>query len=180
MNRRGARPRSTMSKTGLELSEVNLPDIDSRTFLIFVQTADAVLKYSEAVFTRAGLSLIKHMVLELLISHGGTLTPSEIALLTLREKHNITTLMRRLKRDKLIVVRPNTKDRRSFNVTITDKGRQAIVGTAPAARKIVKQVMAAIPDSSAVVLERLLKRLKNNALEGLSQPDKADSDPGAP
>ena len=41
---------------GQEIVEVNLPENDARVYLLFVQTADAVLKYSESVFTRAGLS----------------------------------------------------------------------------------------------------------------------------
>jgi DNA-binding MarR family transcriptional regulator len=151
------------------LYQVNLPEIDARTFLLFVQTADAVLKYSEAVLTKAGLSLIKHMVLQLLQSHGGTLTQSEIARLTLREKHNITTLVRRLKRDRLIEVKKNITDKRSFNVIITQKGKQALLDTAPASRVIVKQVMSSIPDSSAAALERSLKRLRENAHDGLLQ-----------
>ena len=150
-----------------DLFGANINEIDAGTFGLFIQTADAVLKYSEAVLNKAGLSLIKLRVLQLLQLHGGTLRPSEIATLTLRERHNITTLMRRLEKSRLIKSKPSRKDKRSINVTITEKGRQAIEDASPAARKIVKQIMSSFPDSQAAVLEELLKILKQNALGGL-------------
>ena len=155
------------------LFEVNLPESEARTFLLFVQTADAVLKYSEAELNKAGLSLIKHMVLQLLEAHGGTLTPSQIAHLVLREKHNITTLIRRMERDRLIKIRADAKDRRSVHVTITKKGKQAIIDTAPVSRNIVKTVMASFPDSSTAFLEKSLKTLRQNAYDSLVEGQKA-------
>jgi DNA-binding MarR family transcriptional regulator len=149
------------------LFQANPQEIDTRTFFLFIQTADVVLKYSEAVLNKAGLSMIKLMVLQLLKYHEGSLTPSEIARLTLRERHDISTLIRRLQRDRLVGVERNSKDKRSFNVIITDKGRQAIVNAGPAARNIVKQILSSIPDSSAIILERLLKHLRQNAYDNL-------------
>ena len=146
---------------------VNLEDINSRTFILFVQTAELVLKYSDAALYRAGLSLIKLMVLQVLVSHGGSLTPSRIADLTVREKHNITTLIRRLQRDGFIRVSRNTKDRRSFNVVITDKGRKAIKTAVPTAKKIVKEVMSTLPSTSTLAFEALLKEVRQNAWEAL-------------
>ena len=52
-----------------------------------MQTVDAVLKYADARFYKAGLSKIKFMVLHILASNGGTMTSSEIAHRTLRERH---------------------------------------------------------------------------------------------
>ncbi len=154
------------------LFEVNLQETDARVFLLFVQTAEAVLKYSEAVLNRAGLSLVKLMVLQLLQTHGGTLTPTEIARFTLREKHNITTLIRRMKKDRLIKIQSNKKDRRSIQITITENGKQAITDSLPAARNIVKQIMSSIPNSSVTALEEPLKILRKNAYDGLVKDSK--------
>jgi DNA-binding MarR family transcriptional regulator len=167
----GKQPAAAKTNTGPGLFVVNLEEIDARTFILFVQAAEVVLKYSDAALYRAGSSLVKLMVLQVLQSHGGTLTPTRIAALTVREKHNITTLIRRMQRDGLIKVAKDKKDKRSINVTITAKGKQSIIDTIPAARKIVKQVMAPIPESSALVLDRLLKRIRQSAYEGLKQLD---------
>ena len=149
------------------LFEVNLKEPNATIFLLFIQTADAVQKYSEAILNKAGLSIIKMMVLQLLDAHGGSLTPSEIARLVLREKHNITTLIRRMQKDRLIKIKADTKDRRSINVIITKKGQQALINITPVARTIVKTLMSSIPDSAAAGMEEPLKTLRQNAYQGL-------------
>jgi DNA-binding MarR family transcriptional regulator len=152
---------------GTELFEVNLKENDARVFILFIQAAELVLKCSEAVFNRAGLSLVKLTVLQLLQVHDGTLTPTEIAKLIHREKHDITTLVRRMERAQLITTKRSEIDTRSINVTITDKGKKAIIDTLPAARSIYKNLMSSIPDSSYDVLERSLKILRLNACDRL-------------
>jgi DNA-binding MarR family transcriptional regulator len=151
-----------------ELYEVKYGEIDANTFMLFIQAADAVLKYSEAILVKAGLSLIKLRVLRLLQIHGGMLRPSEIASLTLRERHDVTTLIRRLEKGKLVRIKTNQKDRRSVYVIITRKGEQALEDATPAARNIVKQVMASIPGSKTEDLEKLLMVLRKNAYYGLT------------
>jgi MarR family transcriptional regulator, organic hydroperoxide resistance regulator len=140
---------------------------DARVFLLFVQTAEAALKCSEAVLNKAGLSLVKLIVLQLLQTRGGTLTPSEIAYWTLREKHDITTLVRRMERAQLITTKKSETDNRSINVTITDKGERAITDTLPVARSIYKHLMSSIPESSLEILEQSLKTLRENACDRL-------------
>jgi len=135
-----------------------------------VQTADAVLKYSDAHFyKKARLSSIKYTTLRILAVNGGTMTPSEIARWTLREKHNITTLIDRLERDELIVTERSKKDRRSINVILTDKGRKVLEQSIPVARDIVNQVMSSTSGSDVVKLEKLLGALRQNAHAGLER-----------
>ena len=150
-----------------ELAEVNIKENDARVFLHFIQSAEAVLKCSDAVLYKAGLSQVKLMVLQFLQANGGTLTPSEIANLTLREKHDITTLIRRMERAQLITSKRNETDNRSINITITDKGIQAINDTLPVARSIYKHLMSSIPELSYNVLEQSLDTLKQNACDRL-------------
>jgi DNA-binding MarR family transcriptional regulator len=159
------RPTRVAESSGLFV--VDLKETNARAFVLFVQTAELVLKYADAALVRAGLSLIKLMVLQVLQSHGGTLTPSQIAHLTMREKHAITTLLRRLQRDRFITVTRSVKDRRSFNVTITEEGKRAISRVSPAARKIVDQVMSEMREQPTLNLEKLLKALRENAYAGL-------------
>ena len=66
-----------------ELIDVDHEDNSLRTFILFVQTADAVSKYTNAqLHKKAGLSSIKFIVLNVLKTNGGNMTPSEIANLT--------------------------------------------------------------------------------------------------
>ncbi len=133
-----------------------------------MQTSDTVAKYGNTHFYRENsLSTIKYMVLQILAYNGGTMTPSEIAEWTFRERHNITTLLNRLERDEFIKTERNEKDRRFVNVMLTDKGRTTLSQATPTPKEIVNQVMQSISESDAAVLEQLVKTLRQNAHDGL-------------
>ena len=150
------------------LKDIDHDDTIVKILMLFVQTAHAVLKYADAYFYRkARLSVIKHMVLQVLANKGGTMTPSKIAEWTLRERHNITTLVDRLKKDGLVRVDRNKKDKRLVNITLTDKGREILSQSTPAAGEIVNQLMLSISESEAVLLEKPLRVLRQNAHDGL-------------
>ena len=136
-------------------------------FILFVQTAYAVLKYGDAYFYRkARLSVIKFIVLKVLAING-TMTLSEIATWTHKERHNITTLVERLKRDGLVIAQRGSGDKRFVNVMLTDKGREVVSQSTPVARDIVNQVMSSIREGDAVLLEKQLRVLRQNAHHGL-------------
>lgn len=150
--------------------EVNHEDATLRTFILFVQSAQSVLKYADSAFYRkAKLSVIKFIVLQALATNGGTTTPSELAKWTSTERHSITTLVDRLMRDELVTVGHNSRDKRFVNVTLTDKGVKALDVAKLVAREIVNQVMQSITEGDALQLEKLLKVLRQNAQCGLEQ-----------
>lgn len=153
--------------------DVDHEDSILRTFILFVQTADAVLKFANGYFYRkARLSVIKFIVLRILAVNGGTMTPSEIAKWTLRERHNITTLVDRLQHDGLVRAERNARDRRFVNIILTDNGRKVLDQTTPVAREIVNQAMLSISEGDAVLLEKALRVLRRNAHHGLEHTAK--------
>ena len=93
--------------------------------------------------------------------------PSEIAEWTYRERHNITTLVDRLKRDGFVRTTRNNADKRLVNVKLTDKGQEALNRAMPVAREIVDQVMLSISEDDTVLLEKTLRVLRQNAHNGL-------------
>ncbi len=97
----------------------------------------------------------------------GTMKPSEIAHWTLRERHNITTLVDRLERDGLVRTERNNRDRRFVNIILTDEGREVLSQAMPVAREVVNQVMQTISEDDAVLLEKSLRLLRQNAHHGL-------------
>ena len=150
------------------LIDVGHKDRILRTFILFVQTADTIMKYANTHFYRKeGLSVIKVIVLRVLAANGGTMTPSDIAEWTFRERHNITTLIDRMKRDGLVRVERNIKDKRFLSVSLTAKGRKVLKQAMPVAREIVNQVMLSIGEGDAVPLEKSLRVLRQNAHDGL-------------
>ena len=98
--------------------------------------------------------------------------PSEIAQWTYRERHNITTLVDRLKRDGFVETNRNSKDRRVITVTLTDKGQHVLSEATPVSWEIVKEVMRSISEDDAVLLEKQLRILRQNAHDGLEHVTK--------
>jgi len=61
-----------MAKMPHSLIDVNLDDTILRTFILFVQTARAVLKYADShLYRKARLSVIKLIALQALASNNG-------------------------------------------------------------------------------------------------------------
>jgi len=158
-----------------KLISIDHDDIILRTFILFVQTADTVLKYADTHFYRKSrLSVIKFMVLRILAANGGTMTPSEIAEWTFRERHNITTLVERLKQDGLVRTERRNRDKRFVNVTLTGKGRKVLKQATPVATEIINKVMLSISEGDAIPLEKSLRVLRQNAYDGLEHLAKVE------
>ena len=89
--------------------------------------------------------------------------PSEIADWTQTEQHNITPLINRMRQEGLVEAERDRSDKRCVNVTLSDKGREALSLVTPVAREVVDQVMSSISEGDAVLLEKLMKVLRRNA-----------------
>ncbi len=147
---------------------VDHEDATLRTFILFVQIAQAVLKYANTQLYRKGrLSTLKLIVLRVLASNNGVMRPSEIAEWTQTERHNITALINRMKQEGLVVAERNTTNKRLVDITLTDKGREVLMQATPMAKEIVNQVMLSISEGDAVLLEKLLRVLRHNTHAGL-------------
>ena len=141
-----------MGKKKGKLVTVETDSARADSFVLFIQTAFAVIKYANSRFYKElGSSSVKVIVLQTLVGNGGTMTPSEIANWTLRERHDITTLISRMERDGLITTAPNTNDRRSILVTVTEKGRDVLKKSEPVSWGIVDRIMETISEEDISV-----------------------------
>lgn len=139
-----------------------------RTFILFIQTAREVTKYADAhLYRKMRLSTTKLIVLQALASNGGRMMPSKIAEWTQTERHNITALIGRMKKERLITAERDTSNKRNVNITMTDRGWEVLSQATPAAREIVDQVMLSITESNTALLEEILRALRQNADRGL-------------
>lgn len=157
-----------MANSVHRLINVDHDDNILRTFILFVQTAQAILKYADAhLYRKARLSIIKLVALQVLASSNRAMTPSELAEWTFTERHNITALVDRMRRGGLVTTEPNSSDRRLVNITVTDRGREVLSQAMPVARKIVNNVMSSLTEADAALLEKELGVLRQNAHHGL-------------
>jgi DNA-binding MarR family transcriptional regulator len=154
------------------LTEIYHPDVIVGTFILFIQTAQLVLKYADAyLYRKLRLSVSKLIVLQVLAGVSGSMLPSEIAEWTNTERHNITALINRMKKDGLVTAERDSSDKRLVHIKLTDKGRKVLEQAMPVAKEVVDQVMSSITEGDAALLKEKLRALRQNAhygLEGLA------------
>lgn len=150
--------------------EIEHEDAIISAFILFIQTAQAVLKSADAyLYRKAKLSVIKLIVLQSLEKNNGVMTPSDIAEWTQTERHNITALVQRMKRDGLVTSERSSKDKRIVHVILTDKGREVLEQTMPAAREMKDLIMSSITKDEATQMADKLRILRQNAFNALGQ-----------
>jgi DNA-binding MarR family transcriptional regulator len=150
------------------LIEVDHKDIILSSFMLFVQTAQSVLKYADAyLYWKMRLSVSKLIVLKALDINREGMRPSKLADWTNTERHNITTLIKRMKQDGLVTTERNSSDKRLVNIKLTDKGREVLGQVIPVAQEIVDQVMLSINEGDTVLLKAKLRTMRQNAHDGL-------------
>jgi len=150
------------------LIEIDLGDVLLSTFMLFVQTAQAVLKYTDAyLYRKTRLSVSKLIVLKALASNSEGMMPSKIAEWTSTERNNITALVNRMKQEGLVTAERNGNDKRLVNIKLTEKGREVLGQAIPVAQEVVKQVMLSITEGDAALLKEKLGILRQNAHDGL-------------
>jgi len=74
-----------------------------------------------------------------------------------------------MKQEGLVAAERSSSDKRLVNITITEKGREVLNQAMPVAREIVNQVMSSLTEGDAILLEKLLRALRQNAHHGLEQ-----------
>jgi DNA-binding MarR family transcriptional regulator len=145
------------------LVKLEFEDINVGTYTILLHTAYMAQKYANGRLEReAGISAMKYRALGVLAACGGVMRPSDMARLLFRNPHNITTLTDRMSNEGLVRTERDSKDRRSVNIRITDKGRKMLADARPVSRDIVKQVMSSISKEDAVTLQKLVGVLLQN------------------
>ncbi|MFC2045219.1 MarR family winged helix-turn-helix transcriptional regulator [Chloroflexota bacterium] len=161
-----------MVKINTKLMDFNIRDISEKSFISLLQTADAINRYADIIYYSKGLSQIKYVVLHVLSINGGTMRPSDLAKWTFRERHDMTTLIRRLEKQELVRIQRSTIDRREVNVILTDKGWQVIEEIEPISDEITGKVMASVQDEEAETLDRLIQILRHNTEQCLEDINK--------
>ena len=152
----------------IRLIEIDHEDTILSTFMLFVQTAQAVLKYIDAsLYRKTRLSVSKLIVLKALASTSVGMMPSELARWTSTERHNITALVSRMKRDGLVTTERNSNDKRLVNIKLTNKGREARNQAILVAKEIVDEMMLSIAEGDVALLKEKLRTLRQNAYHGL-------------
>lgn len=90
------------------------------------------------------------------------LIQKEIAKRSGKDKPTTTRILDHLEGKGLVYKRTGEKDRRSFKVYITDKGRALVKETVPVEDKVTEEIMNCISSEEYEVLMELLLRINNH------------------
>lgn len=130
-------------------------------FIALQRAAESVEGATQDEIARLGLTQSRFGVLEALL-HLGPLTPKALAGKLLRSKGNLTVVLEGLEREKLTERTANPEDGRSYNVTLTSKGRRLISGMFPRHARLVTKAMSALTGPEQAELRRLCRKLGLN------------------
>jgi DNA-binding MarR family transcriptional regulator len=149
--------------------EISHDESIGKTLMLLTYTTRLINRYIDAYFyQKAGVSFTKFMALKIINGRNGVATQTEIADYTQTVLHNITTLVARLKKDGLVTTERSNVDKRSINVSLTDKGRMVLNQSIPVARELIDKIMTSISEKDALKLSQMLEVLRDNAYGGLN------------
>ena len=134
------------------------------TFFWLLFVCDAVERYLTTQMQESTTSRTGFNILNIMVSHGGTMRPSDISLLVFRSKHTITRAIDALEKAGLVEREPLGEDRRVRKVTITRKGLDLISRTLPSMRQVSDIATSCLDKQHVVQLNGILKRIGKDLL----------------
>jgi MarR family 2-MHQ and catechol resistance regulon transcriptional repressor len=131
------------------------------TFTKLIRAAETVTADVHGELSENGLSVSQFAVLEALF-HLGAMCQKDIAQKILKSAGNITMVIDNLEKRGLVKRIRNEKDRRYFDINLTDEGRDLIAKIFPRHAERISQKMAVLSESEQHVLGGLLRKFKNS------------------
>lgn len=113
-------------------------------------------------FQHGGLTSEQWSVLNRLCGGDG-ITQKELAGRVDKDPTNLTRILDQLERKGLIRREANRSDRRSFRLTVTERGRELDRLLAPLEREFVAQLLEGVSEAEQATLRAVLSRINANA-----------------
>ena len=148
------------------------PDIDPRAVRLMenIFSVSRMLHHrGESGLNEAGTSLAQYRALMHLffaenMSERGELNPSEISDRQGVSRNTISSLIRSLEEDGLIMRRLDEQDRRKFNISLTDEGRALVTQYAREHFARINHFFAALSPDEQETLSQLLAKISSHIL----------------
>ena len=113
-------------------------------------------------------------IMNALLVHGGSMTPTAISKWMFRAKHSVTGILKVLGEKGLVRREPNAADGRSVNIVITKKGWKSAREMLPVSNKISKEILSCFNDQELEILMDLLKRFRKHILQKIEEKSTVD------
>jgi DNA-binding MarR family transcriptional regulator len=97
------------------------------------------------------------------------MTPSEIGESVFRAKNSITAVINTLERQGVVRREPDTNDRRSVKVVITDKGWKEANRLSPVAQEISREALSCIDKERVEALVGIMREIRESLLPRITR-----------
>ena len=144
-----------------------LSDASLTTWLLIARTWSAMYKVEERKLAKVGLTPEQVDVLWLSRDYPIPLTPAEISRSLFRESQSIAGLLSRMEREGLVRRVPKRKGRPFTQVQLTAKGQELCPKGIETATNVVAKIMSCLSAEEHEQLQKLLRKLRQSALEEL-------------
>jgi DNA-binding MarR family transcriptional regulator len=135
-----------------------------RLWLLLHRVHDALTLCEDSIFGEYEITTEQFRLLGAVTSRGGSLRPSDLALLLERSPNSVSMLVDRMVKAGLVKRKRDRIDRRVVNVTLTDKGKKAVESATPAGWEFIQKILSPVPEKDRDVLAALLETVKCECL----------------
>jgi DNA-binding MarR family transcriptional regulator len=139
-----------------------------RLWLLLHRVRDAISLCEDSIFGKYGLTMEQFSVLAAVKSRGGSVRPSELALVLERSPNSISMLVDRMVKAGLVRRIRDRKDRRAVLVSVTSKGENAIEPATPAGWELIQKILSPLSDKDKQALASMLEIIKCEAVRYLN------------
>jgi DNA-binding MarR family transcriptional regulator len=141
-----------------------------RVWLLLHRVRDALVLCEDSVFGEYGITTEQFAVLAALRSRGGSLRPTDLALIMERSPNSVSMLVDRMVKAGLVKRTRDRIDRRVVRVTSTSKGESAVGPAGPAGWEFIQKILSLLSDDEKHTLADVLERVKGE-LVGYLNPE---------
>jgi len=121
------------------------------------------------LYKNAKISAVQVFVLHSLVTNNGVMNPTSIARWLGTQRHNITTLIRRMEKSELVRIERDNKNKRQVNVILTDKGRSVFEETGPIASRFLEDIMSSVTDEGITQMQSNIESMSDNLTKEKNQ-----------
>jgi DNA-binding MarR family transcriptional regulator len=142
-----------------------------RAWALYHQTYNLLYKCEEVMFSKVGLTPQKYMVLMAIRLIKDHATVSDVAQWLDRNTNSISLIVDRMKKEGLVTRSRSLGDRRTVQLSLTQKGKEKLDQASVPGWDLVQEMMSPLSEKELNTLAGLLELIRKKAFEHLN-PEK--------
>lgn len=145
-------------------------DLRVDAFLSISYAADIINMRVNIGLKKYGIGQTTLGIMYLLVTHGGSMTPTDLSKKIFRTKQAITLAVDSLEKGGLVTREPIGGDRRTRRIKITRKGLDLVKETMADRRELIFSVMSCLGQEEMEQLSTTLKKVRRNLRKQMENP----------